>query len=52
MHQSWNNNQIKKEEYPEDEEKMMLEEIQELITKYNKIVDEEIKLKEQELMQV
>ena len=46
------NNAIKKEEYPEDEEKMYLEEIQELITKYNKIVDEEIKVKEQELMQV
>ena len=46
------NNTIKKEEYPEDEEKMYLEEIQELITKYNKIVDEEIKVKEQELMQV
>ncbi len=31
---------------------MYLEEIQELITKYNKIVDDEIKVKEQELMQV
>ena len=29
-----------------------IEEIQELITKYNKIVDEEIKKKEEELMQV
>ena len=46
------NTNIKKEEYPEDEEKLYLEEIQELITKYNKIVEEEIKLKEQELMQV
>ena len=46
------NNNIKKEEYPEDEEKLYLEEIQELIAKYNKIVEEEIKLKEQELMQV
>lgn len=46
------NNQIKKEEYPEDEEKLMMEEIQELITKYNKLVDDEIKVKEQELMQV
>lgn len=46
------NNEIKHEEYPEDEEKMYLDEIQELITKYNKIVDEEIKNKEQELMQV
>lgn len=46
------NNQIKKEEYPEDEEKLYLEEIQELINKYNKIVDEEIRKKEEELMQV
>lgn len=46
------NNQIKEEKYPEDEEKMYLEEIQELIAKYNKIVDEEIKNKEAELMQV
>ena len=46
------NNEIKKEEYPEDEEKMYLEEVQELITKYNKLVDDEIKIKEQELMQV
>lgn len=46
------NNQIKKEEYPEDEEKLMLDDIQELITKYNKVVDDEIKIKEQELMQV
>ena len=46
------NNQIKKEEYPEDEEKSMLEDIQELINKYNKVVDEEIKKKEEELMQV
>ena len=46
------NTNIKKEEYPEDEEKLYLEEIQELIIKYNKIIEEEIKLKEQELMQV
>lgn len=46
------NNEIKKEEYPEDEEKLYLEEVQDLINKYNKIVDEEIKLKEDELMQV
>ena len=31
---------------------MYLEEVQELITKYNKLVDDEIKAKEQELMQV
>lgn len=46
------NNAIKKEEYPEDEEKLYLEEIQELITKYNKVIDEELKIKEEELMQV
>ncbi len=46
------NNDIKRCEYPEDEEKLYLEEIQELITKYNKIVDDEIKIKEAELMQV
>lgn len=46
------NNAIKKNEYPEDEEKLYLEDIQELIDKYNKIVDDEIKAKEEELMQV
>lgn len=46
------NNEIKNEKYPEDEEKLYLEDIQELISKYNKIIDEEIKEKEQELMQV
>ena len=46
------NNQIKKDEYPEDEEKSMLDDVQEMINKYNKLVDEEIKTKEQELMQI
>lgn len=46
------NNEIKNEKYPEDEEKLYLEDIQELIGKYNKIIDDEIKEKEQELMQV
>ena len=46
------NNAIKKEEYPEDEEKLMLNEVQEAINKYNKIVDEKLKEKEEELMQV
>lgn len=46
------NNAIKREEYPEDEEKNYLEEIQELINKYNKIVDEKLKEKEQELMSI
>ena len=46
------NNEIKKCEYPEDEEKLYLDDIQELIGKYNKLVDDEIKAKEAELMQV
>lgn len=46
------NNAIKREEYPEDEEKIYLEEVQELINKYNKIVDEKLKEKEQELMSI
>ena len=46
------NNEIKKEELPEDEEKKALEDIQELINKYNKLVDEKQKEKENELMEV
>ena len=46
------NNEIKKSELPEDEEKLQLADIQELINKYNKIVDEKQKEKEAELMQV
>ena len=46
------NNDIKKSEYPEDEEKRYLDDVQELINKYNKIVDDEIKNKEAELMQI
>ena len=46
------NNAIKKEEYPEDEEKRLMEEVQEAINKHNKIVDEKLKEKEQELMTV
>lgn len=45
------NTLIKKEEYPEDEEKLMLNDVQEAINKYNKIVDEKLKEKEAELMQ-
>ena len=45
-------NQVKKAELPEDEEDMYNEEIQELITKYNKFVDEKVKEKETELMSV
>ena len=46
------NNDIKKLELPEDEEKEGLEEVQELINKYNKIVDEKFKEKEKDLMSV
>ena len=46
------NNKVKADELPEDEEKRVLEEIQELIGKYNKVVDEKIKIKEVELMEV
>ncbi len=46
------NNAIKKEEYPEDEEKILLNEVQEAINKYNKIVEEKLKEKEEELMHV
>ena len=46
------NNDIKKSELTEDEKKEMTEEVQELINKYNKIVDEKIKEKENELMTV
>ena len=38
--------------YPEDEEKIFLEDLQELVEKYNKLIDEEIKVKESELMQL
>lgn len=46
------NNAIKKEEYPEDEEKLYLLDVQDLINKYNKIVDEKLKEKEDELMSI
>ena len=46
------NNKIKAEEHTEDEEKMLLEDVQETITKYNKIVDDKLKEKENELMSV
>ena len=46
------NNDIKKLEVPEDEIKSGQDEVQELINKYNKIVDEKFRVKEQELMTV
>lgn len=44
--------EITKAKYPEDEEKLYLEDLQELVEKYNKLIDEEIKNKESELMQI
>lgn len=46
------NNDIKKAELPEDEVKGLTEDVQELINKYNKIVDEKFKEKEKELMTI
>lgn len=46
------NNDIKKLEIPEDDIKDALDEVQELINKYNKQVDEKLKVKESELMSV
>jgi len=46
------NNKIKAEELPEDEEKKMMDSVQELITKYNAKVDEKVKEKSDELMEV
>ena len=46
------NADIKKLELPEDEEKRGNERVQELINKYNKIIDEKLKEKEEELMTI
>ena len=46
------NNDIKKLKLPEDVEKSGNEEVQELITKYNKIIEEKLKVKESELMTI
>ena len=46
------NNTIKKDEFPEDEEKLYLEVVQDLINKYNAKVDEKFKEKEKELMSI
>lgn len=46
------NNAIKREEMPEDEKDLYLESIQELTNKYNKIIEDLTKEKENELMSV
>lgn len=44
--------EILKMELPEDEEKLYLDDLQETTEKYNKLIDEEIKIKESELMSI
>lgn len=46
------NSDIKALELPEDEEKRGNERVQELINKYNKVIDEKLKEKEEELMTI
>lgn len=46
------NNAIKNQKLPEDMEKEGNGEVQDLINKYNKIVDEKLKVKEQDLMTI
>ena len=46
------NNDIKKLKLPEDVEKSGNEEVQELIQKYNKMIEDRLKVKEQELMTI
>lgn len=46
------NNDIKKLDIPEDEKDSGIEEVQELINKYNKLVEDKLKSKEQELLSV
>ena len=46
------NNEIKKLEITEDEMKSGNADVQELINKYNKVVDEKLKIKENELMSI
>lgn len=42
--------EIEAAKFPEDEEKLYMEDLQESVNKYNKLIDEEIKEKENELM--
>lgn len=43
---------VKKSELPEDEEKGMEKDIQDLVNEYNKKIEDELKIKEQELLTV
>lgn len=46
------NNAIKKLEIPEDDQKGAQDDVQELIVKYNKVIEEKLKAKEEELMSI
>lgn len=46
------NNDLKKLEITDDEKKSAQDDVQELINKYNKIVEDKFKIKEQELMMI
>lgn len=46
------NNDIKKMEIPEDDKKGLSDDVQNLINKYNKIIDEKLKEKEKELLSI
>ena len=46
------NNEIKKMEVTEDNKKDLTDDVQELINKYNKIIDEKLKDKEKELLSI
>ena len=46
------NNMIKKSEVSEDEEKRNMDQVQKLIDKYNQVVEEKFKEKENELLSI
>lgn len=46
------NNNIKKQEFTEDEEKSYLDSVQKLIDKYNQVVEDKFKEKEKELLSI
>ena len=46
------NNEIKKMEITEDDKKGLSDDVQELINKYNKIIDEKLKAKENDLLSI
>ena len=46
------NNEIKKSEFPKDEEDAYLSDVQEMINSYNKKIEEILKVKENELMSI